>query len=88
MSEWQPAIFVLAHFSAEIATELGETLAEHGPHKKIEVRPVQALPHIIRTFRSVGCDAANFYEVREVYQQDTVGDKTGNIVCEHQILTD
>ena len=83
MNEWQPARFRRVHSTRDIGCGPALTDEEVRRMPVIYVRPKEFSKNSIeKYYRSRGCDADRFYEVRP-------DDPTlGNMACEHEVLTD
>lgn len=86
MSEWQPARIIRVHSHAESLQNEYIGIEQHKKlmRRVVRVRQRNVGPNALRELRAMGCTAAKFYEI---HPADTLPEG-GNIVCEHEILTD
>jgi hypothetical protein len=87
MNDWQPARIVDAHLKEIIAQFPGENIPEEEINKVLR-KPVRVRPyfpgHLFIEESRLFCNAERFFEI---HPNDLPKD-SGNIVCEHMILTD
>jgi hypothetical protein len=87
MSEWQPARLILFHYSLAELNVDGEPIEQIELLLKKVVR-VRLFPEISEVcklpWRIVGCAAERFYKIHPQDRDPGCGD----IVCEHEVLTD
>ena len=86
MSEWQPAVYLRAHWY-NMPEE--ERVLHHGD--RIFVRKIKTPLNVRDAYRSLGCDSEHFFEVSRDGKTNLLGyyHEEGLVaICLHEIATD